>query len=98
MPVSNRTCGDFQEPWRQHGAPKAQLGATLWKRVAARVQGQCRYAETEEQDLDLAKRAKNLGLSVELTLLFDGGGSASVPAAWANDTLGAQLQKDCTLT
>jgi len=31
----------FKKPWRQHGAPKAQLGATLWKRVAARVQGQC---------------------------------------------------------
>ena len=50
-------------------------------------------AETEAQDLDLAKRAKNLGLSLELTLLFDGGGSASVPPAWAGHTL-TQLETD----
>jgi arabinogalactan endo-1,4-beta-galactosidase len=55
--------------------------------------GNACYAETDAQDLDLARRSKNLGLSVELTLLFDGGGSASVPPAWANDTL-AQLQTD----
>ncbi|MFZ0278827.1 MAG: RICIN domain-containing protein [Candidatus Sulfotelmatobacter sp.] len=53
--------------------------------------GNACYAETDAQDLDLAKRSRNLGLSVELTLLFDGGSSASVPPAWANDTL-AQLQ------
>ncbi len=51
------------------------------------------YAETEAQDLDLAKRAKNLGLSLQLTLLFDGGSSASVPSAWASDTP-TQLQTD----
>jgi arabinogalactan endo-1,4-beta-galactosidase len=55
--------------------------------------GNACYAETDAQDLDLAKRAKNLGLSVELTLLFDGGSSASVPPAWTSDTL-AQLQMD----
>ena len=55
--------------------------------------GNACYAETDAQDLDLAKRSKNLGLSVELTLLFDGGSSVSVPPAWANDTL-AQLQTD----
>jgi arabinogalactan endo-1,4-beta-galactosidase len=55
--------------------------------------GNACYAETDAQDLDLAKRSKNLGLSVELTLLFDGGRSSSVPPAWANDTL-AQLQTD----
>lgn len=55
--------------------------------------GSACYAETEAQDLDLAKRAKNLGLSLELTLLFDGGNSASVPPAWANHTL-SQLQTD----
>ncbi|MGO9640283.1 MAG: RICIN domain-containing protein [Candidatus Acidiferrales bacterium] len=43
------------------------------------------YAETDAQDLDEAKRAKNLGMSVELTLLFDGGSSSSMPAAWAAD-------------
>ena len=55
--------------------------------------GSACYAETDAQDLDLAKRSKNLGLSVELTLLFDGGHSASVPPAWASDSL-AQLQTD----
>ncbi len=51
------------------------------------------YGETEAQDLDLAKRAKNLGMSLELTLLFDGASSASVPSAWTADT-STQLQTD----
>jgi arabinogalactan endo-1,4-beta-galactosidase len=51
------------------------------------------YAETEAQDLDLAKRARNLGMSVQLTLLFDGGSSSSIPAAWASDSF-AELQTD----
>jgi arabinogalactan endo-1,4-beta-galactosidase len=55
--------------------------------------GNACYAETDAQDLDLAKRSKNLGMSVELTLLFDGGSSNSVPPAWSSDTL-AQLQTD----
>lgn len=53
--------------------------------------GNACYAETEAQDLDLAKRTKNLGMSLELTLLFDGGSSSSVPPAWSENTL-AQLQ------
>ena len=53
--------------------------------------GNACYAETDAQDLDLAKRAKNLGLSVELTLFFDGSGSSSVPSSWANQTL-SQLE------
>ena len=56
-------------------------------------QGNVCFAETEAQDLDLARRAKNLGMSVELTLLFDGGSSQSVPSAWAADTL-QQAQAD----
>lgn len=55
--------------------------------------GNACYAETDAQDLDLAKRSRNLGLSVELTLLFDGGSSTSVPPAWASDSL-TQLQTD----
>lgn len=51
------------------------------------------YAETDAQDLDLAKRARNLGMSLELTLLFDGGSSQSMPSAWANDPF-SQLQTD----
>ncbi len=56
--------------------------------------GNACYAETDAQDLDLAKRAKNLGMSIELTLLFDGGSSAGVPPAWAGDTELSQLQSD----
>jgi arabinogalactan endo-1,4-beta-galactosidase len=55
--------------------------------------GNACYAETDAQDLDLAKRTKNLGMSLELTLLFDGGSSSSVPPAWSGHTL-AQLQTD----
>jgi arabinogalactan endo-1,4-beta-galactosidase len=55
--------------------------------------GNACYAETDTADLDLAKRAKNLGMSLELTLLFDGGSSTGVPSAWAADTL-TQLQSD----
>jgi arabinogalactan endo-1,4-beta-galactosidase len=51
------------------------------------------YAETDVQDLDLAKRARNLGMSIQLTLLFDGGNSSSIPASWASDSFG-QLQTD----
>jgi arabinogalactan endo-1,4-beta-galactosidase len=40
------------------------------------------YAETDSADLDLANRAKLLGMSVELTLFFDGGSSAAIPGAW----------------
>jgi len=55
--------------------------------------GNACFSETDTQDLDLARRAKDLGMSLELTLLFDGGSSASVPPAWASDTL-TQLQTD----
>jgi arabinogalactan endo-1,4-beta-galactosidase len=55
--------------------------------------GNACYAETDAQDLDLAKRIKNLGMSLELTLLFDGGSSARVPSAWSGHSL-AQLQTD----
>lgn len=51
------------------------------------------YAETDAQDLDLAKRARRLGMSIELTLLFDGGSSQSLPSAWASDSF-TKLQTD----
>ncbi|HEX4426187.1 MAG TPA: glycosyl hydrolase 53 family protein [Terriglobales bacterium] len=51
------------------------------------------YGETEAQDLDLAKRARNLGMSIELTLLFDGSSSSSIPSSWTSDSF-AQLQTD----
>ena len=49
------------------------------------------YAEMDKADLDLARRARQLGMSVELTLLFDGGSSAAIPGAWSGYTL-AQAQ------
>jgi arabinogalactan endo-1,4-beta-galactosidase len=49
------------------------------------------YAETDSADLDLAKRAKQLGMSVELTLFFDGASSNATPGAWSGFTL-AQAQ------
>jgi arabinogalactan endo-1,4-beta-galactosidase len=55
--------------------------------------GNACFAETDAQDLDLAKRTKNLGMSLELTLLFDGGSSTSVPPAWTGHSL-ARLQPD----
>lgn len=55
--------------------------------------GNACFAEMDSHDLDLARRAKNLGMSVELTLLFDGGSSSSVPSAWSGHSL-SQLQSD----
>ncbi len=83
---------------KNHGVNMIRLRPTsmppyaMQSTQAACVQNLC-YAESDAQDLDLAKRAKNLGMSIELTLLFDGGNSSSVPAAWVNDPL-AQLQTD----
>jgi arabinogalactan endo-1,4-beta-galactosidase len=45
------------------------------------------YAETDPADLNLAKRAKQLGMSVELTLFFDGGSSQATPGTWSSSTL-----------
>jgi arabinogalactan endo-1,4-beta-galactosidase len=39
-------------------------------------------AETDAADIALAQRARNLGMSIELTLLFDGSSSTAAPAAW----------------
>ena len=44
------------------------------------------YIETDTQELDLARRARNLGMSLELTLFFDGGSSLSIPGSWAGET------------
>lgn len=45
------------------------------------------YAETDDADINLAKRAKQLGMAVVLTLFFDGGSSQSIPGAWAAESL-----------
>jgi arabinogalactan endo-1,4-beta-galactosidase len=86
------------EIFKNHGVNMVRLRPSSVPPYVNVSQTQCTgsacYGETDAQDLDLAKRAKNLGMSIELTLLFDGGASASVPSAWANDKLGAQLQSD----
>jgi arabinogalactan endo-1,4-beta-galactosidase len=88
---------DVLEMFKDHGVNLVRLRPSSVPPYANVSQAGCSgnacYGETEAQDLDLAKRAKNLGLSVELTLLFDGGSSASVPSAWSGHTL-AQLQSD----
>ena len=59
--------------------------------VPATCSGNACYAETDSADLDLAKRAKQLGMSIELTLFFDGGSSTAIPGQWSADSL-AQAQ------
>ncbi|HEX4155446.1 MAG TPA: RICIN domain-containing protein [Acidobacteriaceae bacterium] len=49
------------------------------------------YAEADAADLDLAKRAKQLGMAVELSLFFDGGSSSAAPGSWDGYTV-AQTQ------
>jgi arabinogalactan endo-1,4-beta-galactosidase len=89
---------DVLEIFKNHGVNMVRLRPSSVPPYANVSQAQCSgnacYGETEAQDLDLAKRAKNLGMSVELTLLFDGGSSTSVPPAWVNDTELAVLQAD----
>lgn len=50
--------------------------------VPATCTGNGCAAETDAGDIAIAQRAKNLGMSVELTLLFDGASSTTAPAAW----------------
>ena len=89
---------DVLQMFKSHGVNAVRLRPTSMPPYATQsssspcVQNLC-TTESDAQDLDLAKRAKNLGMSVELTLLFDGGSSASLPAAWANDSF-TQLQTD----
>jgi arabinogalactan endo-1,4-beta-galactosidase len=61
--------------------------------IPATCTGNGCYAEVDSADLNVAKRAKQLGLSVELTLFFDGGSSSSIPGAWSTDNL-TQLESD----
>jgi len=88
---------DVLEILKNHGINMVRVRPTSVPPYANAPQTGCTgnacYAETDAQDLDLAKRVKNLGMSLELTLFFDGGGSSSVPAAWSNATL-SQLQSD----
>jgi arabinogalactan endo-1,4-beta-galactosidase len=82
---------------KNHGVNMVRLRPSSAPPYATASQTGCSgslcYGETEAQDLDLAKRARNLGMSIELTVLFDGGSSSSTPASWTSDSF-AQLQTD----
>jgi arabinogalactan endo-1,4-beta-galactosidase len=89
---------DVLQIFKNHGINMVRLRPSSVPPYANVSQAGCSgnacYSETDAQDLDLAKRAKNLGMSIELTLLFDGGSSSSVPPVWANDTQLSALQSD----
>jgi arabinogalactan endo-1,4-beta-galactosidase len=88
---------DVLQILRNHGVNMIRLRPSSAPPYSKPSQSGCNgnlcYAETDVQDLDLAKRARNLGMSVELSLLFDGGSSQSLPTAWASDSF-AKLQTD----
>lgn len=92
---SNDQQTDTMQILKNHGVNMVRLRPTSAPPYLNPSQSGCTgnacYAETDSQDLDLAKRAKNMGLSLELTLFFDGGASSSVPSAWSDATL-SQLQ------
>lgn len=73
--------------------PYATLTLNGSSGIPATCTGNGCYAETDAVDLDLAKRAKQLGMAVELTLLFDGGSSNAIPETWSGDSL-TQAESD----
>lgn len=89
--------GDVLQILKNHGINMVRLRPTSVPPYNTYTSTTCTgngcYAETDAQDIDLAKRAKQLGMSVELTLLFDGGSSQAIPAAWSSDTL-SQAETD----
>jgi arabinogalactan endo-1,4-beta-galactosidase len=88
---------DVLQILKNHGVNMVRLRPSSTPPYSDPSQADCMgnacFAETDTQDLDLARRTKNLGMSLQLTLLFDGGSSASVPPAWSSDTI-TQLQTD----
>ena len=59
------------------------------------------YAETDWSGIDLAVRAKKLGMSVNVTLFYDGWNTSDTPGNWAGKTLaqlsGVPSTADCTV-
>ncbi len=59
------------------------------------------YAETDWSGIDLAVRAKQLGMSVNVTLFYDGWNTSDTPGNWAGKTLaqlsGVPSTTDCTV-
>jgi arabinogalactan endo-1,4-beta-galactosidase len=91
----NGATQDVLQMMKNHGVNTIRIRPSSQPPYATQTGTSCSgnlcYAETDAQDVDLAMRAKNLGMTVELSLLFDGGSSYSVPAAWSGET-NAQLQ------
>jgi arabinogalactan endo-1,4-beta-galactosidase len=59
------------------------------------------YAETDWSGIDMAVRAKQLGMSVNVTLFYDGWNTSDTPGNWAGTTLdqlsGVPSTTDCTV-
>jgi arabinogalactan endo-1,4-beta-galactosidase len=59
------------------------------------------YAETDWSGIDLAVRAKQLGMSVNVTLFYDGWNTSDTPGNWAGATVaqlsGVPSSADCTV-
>jgi hypothetical protein len=59
------------------------------------------YAETDWSGVDLALRAKQLGMSVNVTLFYDGWNTSDTPGNWAGKTVaqlsGVPSSTDCTV-
>lgn len=59
------------------------------------------YAETDWSGIDLAVRAKQLGMSVNVTLFYDGWNTSDTPGNWAGMTLaqisGVPSSSECTV-
>ena len=59
------------------------------------------YAETDWSGIDLAVRTKKLGMSVNVTLFYDGWNTSDTPGNWAGKTLaqlsGVPSTADCTV-
>ncbi len=98
------TAGDLLDLLKNHGVNLVRIRPTSappyqtftlngTSAVPATCTGNGCYAEVEDADLNEAKRARQLGLSVELTLFFDGSSSSSIPGAWSQDNL-TQLESD----
>ena len=60
------------------------------------------YAETDWSGIDLAVRSKRLGMSVNVTLFYDGWNTSDTPGNWAGKTVtqlsGVPSSTDCTVT
>jgi arabinogalactan endo-1,4-beta-galactosidase len=83
--------GDLLQILKNHGVNMIRIRPTSEPPYSTFTTTTCSgngcYAETDTQDINLALRARNLGMSVELSLLYDGGSSVATPSAWSSNTL-----------